>query len=281
MDNCALKLATYFKNTRIYTQFEKIRLTRSFLSVKKLYLCTHFIKTDWNNKIKIMAKQNVKKEDVLIDVAEVTHEAQHWFDKYKKPILIGAGALVVIVAGWFYYQSSVASNQKKAVAAIWQAEQMFEKDSFALALNNPGGGFEGFQGIASKYSGTPAGNIAKYYAGICYLNLGKFDEAIQSLESFSPTGEVTPTMKYGALADAYSEKKDMAKALKLYKEASEAGGIDDLKALYLKRYAMLSEVQNDINLALEAYKQIKDKFPLTNEGRDIEKYIARAEAKIK
>lgn len=225
-----------------------------------------------------MAKQNVKNEDVLIDVAEVTHEAQSWFDKYKKPFLIGLGALVVVVGGYTWYKSNQATNQKKAVAAMWHAEQLFEKDSFALALNNPGGGFEGFQSIASKYSGTPAGNLAKYYAGICYLNLGKFDEAIKELESFSPDGAVTPIMRAGALADAYSEKKDFAKALKLYKEAANSGGIDELKALYLKRFAMLSEVQNDASSALDAYKEIKEKYALTAEARDIDKYIARAEA---
>jgi tetratricopeptide (TPR) repeat protein len=225
-----------------------------------------------------MAKQNVKNEDVLIDVAEVTHEAQNWFETYKKPLLIGVGALAVLIGGWYWYQSNVAANQKKAVVAMYHAEQMFERDSFASALNNPGGGFEGFQGITSKYSGTPAGNLAHYYSGVCYLNLGKFDEAIKSLENFSPTGEVTPTMKAGALADAYSEKKDFAKALKLYKEAANSGGIDDLKAMYLKRYGMLSEVQNDMGSALDAYKEIKEKYALTTEARDIEKYIARAEA---
>ena len=66
--------------------------------------------------------------------------------------------------------------------------------------------------------------------------------------------------------------------MKLYKEAANSGGIDDLKALYLKRYAMLSEVQNDMGSALDAYKEIKEKYALTSEARDIEKYIARAEA---
>jgi predicted negative regulator of RcsB-dependent stress response len=225
-----------------------------------------------------MAKQNVNKEDVLIDVAEVTHEAQSWFEKNQKLLLGGIGALVVLVGGWYWFQSNKATNQKKAVAAMWHAEQMFEKDSFALALNNPGGGFEGFQGIASKYSGTPSGNLAKYYAGVCYLNLGKFDEAIKELESFSPDGTITPTMKAGVLGDAYSEKKDFSKALKLYREASNAGGVDELKAMYLKRYAMLSEVQNDGSSALEAYKELKEKFAMTSEARDIDKYIARAEA---
>lgn len=231
-----------------------------------------------------MAKQNIQKvskEEVLVDIAEVTKETQHWLEVYKKPIMYGAIGLVVLIGGWFAWKSYSESNQKKAVQAMWKAEQLFERDSFAVALNNPGGGYEGFLDIISKYGSTSAGNISRYYAGVCYLNLGKFDEAIKQLDDFSPSGEVTPTMKFGALADAYSEKQDFAKALKLYKEAAASGGIEDMKAMYLKRYAMLSEKQGDAASALEAYKEIKDKYAQTSDARDIEKYIARAESKKK
>ena len=233
-----------------------------------------------------MAKQSIKaakgtKEEVLIDVAEVTHEAQHWFETYKKPLLYGAIALVAIIGGSLAWKAYQGGNQVKAVQAMWKAEQMFELDSFAVALNNPGGGYEGFTGIISKYGSTPAGNMAKYYAGICYLQLGKFDEAVKHLDDFSPSGTISPTMKYGALADAYSEKQDFAKALKYYKEAASEGGVEDLKALYLKRYAMLREKQGDAASAASAYKEIKEKYPTTTEGRDIDKFIARAEAKKK
>lgn len=231
-----------------------------------------------------MAKQKfqkVSKDEVLVDIAEVTKDTQHWLELYKKPIMYGAIALVVAVAGWYAWSSYVDSNQKKAVQAMWKAEQMFKQDSFAVALNNPGGGYEGFLDIAKKYSSTPAGNIAKYYAGVCYLQLGKFDEAISYLDDCSPKGEVLPTMKYGALADAYSEKQDFNKALKYYKEAASSGGIDDMKAFYLKRYGMLSEKQGDVSSALSAYKEIKEKFGATTDARDIDKFIARAESNKK
>jgi tetratricopeptide (TPR) repeat protein len=228
-----------------------------------------------------MAKQKVNKEEVLVDVVEVTKDAQTWFERNGKMLMYLGIALVAIIAGNIAWKSYIAGQQKKAVSAMWRAEQMFERDSFALALNNPGGGFEGFQGIINKYGRTPAGNLARYYAGLCYLNLGKFDEAIKYLDEYSPADNITPTTKYGALGDAYSEKKDFAKALKNYKEAAHSGVVKDMKAIYLKRYGMLSENQNDINGALEAYNELKNDYSLTPEGRDIEKFIIRAESKKK
>jgi tetratricopeptide (TPR) repeat protein len=235
-----------------------------------------------------MAKQNIStapkgkkaEEEVLINVAEVTNEAQHWIEEYKKPLMYGVIALAVILAASYAYKTYQGGNQTKAIQAMWKAEQLFERDSFATALNNPEGG-EGFLSVISKYGRTPAGNMAKYYAGVSYLHLGKFDEAIKQLEDFSPSGTVSPTMKYGALADAYSEKQAFDKALKLYKEAATSGGVEDLKALYLKRYALLSEKQGDASSALSAYMEIKEKYSNTADGRDIDKFIARAEAKKK
>ena len=230
-----------------------------------------------------MAKQVVTrrstKEDVLIDVAQVSEKTTHWFEVYKKPLLyagIGLLAIIVGTVAWNYVQ---AGNQKKAIAAMWRAERMFEQDSFNLALTNPGGGYDGFLDIARKYGSTTTGNLAHYYAGVCYLQTGKFDEAIQELEKYSPKGDLLGASKAGALGDAYSEKKDFAKAMKFYKEAGSVGVSDDIKSLYLKRYGMLCQIQNKNAEALEAFKEIKDKYPLTLEGREIEKYIAAVEMK--
>ncbi len=227
-----------------------------------------------------MAKQNVQKEEVLIDVAETTHKVEDFFTRFRKPLLFGLAAIAAAIGGYFYLQSSKQANQKKALAAMWQAERQFEQDSLTKAIGGDGT-MQGFQSIISKYGNAPVANAAQLYTGISYLNLGKFDEAIKALEDFSASGEVAPTMKYGLLGDAYSEKKDFSKALKNYKKASEMGALDDLKAYYLKKFAQLSEIQGDASAALSAYEDIKRNYGLTAEGREIDKFIARAAAKKK
>jgi tetratricopeptide (TPR) repeat protein len=160
---------------------------------------------------------------------------------------------------------------------MWQAELQFKRDSFRLALDNPGGGYDGFLALIDKYGGTDAGNLAKYYAGISYLQLGEFDNAIQYLEDFDAKGSVLPAMKFGALGDAYSEKKDFGKALELYEKAADATENAVVAPIYLKKLGMLNELQGNKDAARKAYERIKKDFPnqASTDWREIDKYIYR------
>jgi tetratricopeptide (TPR) repeat protein len=66
--------------------------------------------------------------------------------------------------------------------------------------------------VINNYGGTKAANLAKYYAGLSYLKLGDFNNAVKYLKDFSTDAKQIQLMAYGALGDAYSElnKKDEA-----------------------------------------------------------------------
>lgn len=227
-----------------------------------------------------MAKRKVSPTAEELVVQEVSAApAQPIWDKYPNLIPYILGAIAVAVGGWWLYKSMiVAPKQKEAVAAMWHAQQQFDRDSFKLALENPGGGFDGFISLADKFSGTPAGNSASYYAGICYLQMGDFDNAIKYLEDYSPEGDLLPAMKYGALGDCYSEKEDYGKALDFYEKAADATKNDLLATYYLKKLGMLNEYQGNKEAAVKAYERIRRDFPnqSSQDWREIEKYIYRA-----
>ncbi|MCC7504490.1 MAG: tetratricopeptide repeat protein [Saprospiraceae bacterium] len=225
-----------------------------------------------------MAKRKVDQTEIIEEIQEVQAPSQPFWEKYQNYLVYAIGAIAVLAAAWWGYKSLVvAPKQQEAVTAMWQAQRQFESDSFNLALNNPGGGADGFLTIVDKYSGTPAGNLAKYYAGICYLNMGDFDNAQKYMEEFSPEGDLLPTLKKGLLGDIASEKKDFGKALDLYESASNTGNSDLLKAYYCKKLAMLNEFQGNKEAALKAYKRYKTEFPNqnSNEWQQVDKYIYR------
>jgi len=220
-----------------------------------------------------------KSEDSLLDLTQARVQATTFFERNQKVILSVLIGLVVIVGGWFGYNNLIKEpKEQKAMSQMWKAQMQFEQDSLVAALENPGGGYLGFNQIAKDYSGTKAGNLANFYAGVAYLNLGNFDEAQKHIEAFHPTGTIGPNMKYGVLGDVYSELNQMDKAIENYRKASAASDNELLTPYYLKKEALLLESQNQMPKALEIYRKIKSKYPNSNEALSIEKYIARAEA---
>jgi len=222
-----------------------------------------------------------KSEEALLDLSEAKLKATSFFEENQKIILGVLVGLVVVVGGWFAYSNLVKEpKEQKAMSQLWKAQMQFEQDSFVMALENPGGGYLGFLQIAKDYSGTKAGNLAKFYAGVSYLNLGNFDEALKFINDFHPAGALGPNMKHGVLGDVYSELNQMDKAIENYHKAAATEN-DLLTPYYLKKEALLLESQNQVAKALEIYKKIKSKYPNSNEALSIEKYIARAEATTK
>lgn len=215
-------------------------------------------------------------DETLVDLVEVRKQASNFFEQYQKPIIGGLAAIVLLVGGWLAYKHLYkAPIQQEASEQIWQAQMLFEKDSFQSALTNPGGGYDGFLAIADKYSGSDAGNLANYYAGVCYMNLAQYDNAIKFLDAFSPSGDFTPALKSGLLGDAYAEKKDFEKALSMYDKAASSSENEILAPFYLKKVAMLNEKLNKPEAANKAYTKIKEDYPTSTEARTVDKYIVR------
>lgn len=228
----------------------------------------------------IKRKKVQKKEETLIDLAQAKTRATSYYEENQKLIAGILGALVLIVGGWFVYKNFISQpKEDKAMAQMWMAQVQFEQDSFQMALENPGGGYLGLNQIINDFKGTKAANLAHYYAGVSYLNLGNFEQALDHLTKFKADGLIGPVMKYGTMGDAYSELNQMDKAMEFYKKAADASENELLTPYYLKKLALLHETQNDTEKALEIYKRIKSKYPNSNEALSIDKYIARAEAR--
>ena len=225
-----------------------------------------------------MARRRKQKqaEDTLVDLVEVKGQASSFLEENQMKILGVLAGLAILIGGYIFYTQFVkAPKEKEAKESLLQAQTQFERDSFALALTNPGGGFSGFLDIIDNYGGTKAANTANYYAGISYLHLGQYDAAIDHLGTFSAGGTIAAYTKYGAIGDAYSEKNDFSNAIANYKKAAAAGSNEVLASYYLKKLGLLYEKQGQTAEAKAAFEKIRDQYPASQEGADIEKYITR------
>ena len=210
------------------------------------------------------------------DTAKIVYQAQDFWEKYSKPIIIAGLAIIVIVGGWFIYKKFISGPQEdKANEAIWKAQQYFEKDSLNLALNGDGRN-PGFDKVAKSYSGTKAGNLAKYYAGLCNLKLSNPTKAVEYLKDFTTDSKEMQTLAYARLGDAYSELNKNNDAINFYDKAGHGFPDDEgNSAEALFRAGMLSEIAGKNDDAIKYYKEIKEKYPRTTPGSKIDEYLAR------
>ncbi len=223
-------------------------------------------------------KKEAKPLENLKEVEHALTSAEQFFEDHSKTITIifGVGiviALILLLTHRFY----LAPREAKAQDQMWVAQQYFAKDSFNLAVNGDGN-YPGFLDIIDDYGHTKAGKLARYYTGISYLRLGKYKDAIQYLEAFKTDDLLLGPVKIGATGDAYDELGEKDKAVKLYTEAAELNSNAFTSPIYYLKAGLVYESMGDKEKALAMYQVIKDKYAESEEGRTIDKYIARLTA---
>src|ERR1700743_3776670 len=203
-------------------------------------------------------------------------ELEQFWSRYGKQLSYALVAIVVVVGGFFAYRNLVAApKEKQATEAMFRAEEYYRLDSARLALNGDNIN-AGFLKILSKYSGTKAANLASFYAGSCYLKLGDYGNAVKYLKDFSSPVKQLQERSYGLLGDAYSEQNKKEEAAQQYKKAGTYFEKDELfSPEYLFRSGYLYESMGKTQDAIAMYQLIKDKYPTSQRGADIDKYLAR------
>jgi len=206
----------------------------------------------------------------------VVDSARDFWGKNNKVITYALAGLVVIVGGYFAYTKFYkAPAEAKAAEAIWKAEDYYRLDSFKLALEGDGQN-GGFLKAIKNNSGTKAGNLAQFYAGSCYMQLGDFNNAIKYLKDFSTNQVEMEVRATGLLGDAYSELGKKEEAIGYYKKAGTLFDKDDINSPeYLFRAAMLNQELGKNKDAIELLHQIKDKYPSSQRAFEVDKYLGK------
>jgi TolA-binding protein len=223
--------------------------------------------------------KKISKVDNLTEVESALTRTEQFLEKNQKIISIVIGSVVVIVGAYlaltkFHFEP----QNKESQELMFVAQNYFEKDSFNLALNGDGANL-GFLDIIDDFGSTDAANLSKYYAGISYLHMGQYDEAIEYLKKFNTDDAILGPIAVGAQGDAQLELGKTEKAIDLYTKAYKMNENELTAPIYMMKAAELLESNSKETEALKIYETIKEKYPETNEGRNIDKYIARVKVK--
>ena len=226
-----------------------------------------------------------KKHQEVLDVNETLNKSEAFFIKNKKAILAAVIIIAAIVLGIFAYKAYSGPREEKASTALARGQEFFEQEQFDKALNGDGANYGGFVKIASDYSSTDAGNLANLYAGLCYANLGKWEEAVKYLDKFKTSGDamVSPAA-VAALGNAYAHVNQIDKAVNTLLKAADMadkkgdeGVNNSIAPTFRLQAAILLESQDKKEEALKIYQGIKEKYVNSAlvQSQEIDKYISR------
>jgi tetratricopeptide (TPR) repeat protein len=228
-----------------------------------------------------MAK-NKKDENpsTISSVEETLSRTEQYLEENYKTLLIALGVIVILVGLGWLSKLYLGKKNDEAQSQMFQAEKYLEMDSLKLALNGDGN-YLGFLEIAKDYKFTKSGNLAKYCAGICYLHMGNFNEAIDFLNKYSKKDKVIGSLAIGATGDAYVELGNLDKGVSKYVEAADFAKNSFNTPLFLMKAAEIYELNGKFSEALKLYQRIENQYPESTEGTTIAKYIARVKLLIK
>ena len=224
-----------------------------------------------------MAK-NVEKEQEQA-VAEAVSKTEAFFEQNGKKVLLALVVIAALVAGGYAYKALVLDrNAERASELIVEAQERFgvENPDFALALNGDEQG-AGFLDVIEQYGSTAAGNLAKHYAGVCYLRLGDLENAAKYLAQYSEVdglpGAILNAQNLGLRGDVAVENGDYEGAIALYKKAVAASDNELTAPLFLYKQIVAYVALGNKEEAQKCLDALTTKYPTAAEVRFAEELL--------
>jgi len=239
-----------------------------------------------NKKAETAKQTESTTEEVFSSLDTTAGRAEGWVSKNQQIILSTILGIVVIVLGYLAYRNfMVLPKSEEANNEMFQAQKYLDqgladesqKDSlFNLALNG-GEGKYGFLDIIENYSGTDAANLSEYHAGMIYLQLKKFELAIDHLEDFNSVDPVLQSLALGGIGDAFSELDQQKDALDYYKKALNFSDNSLTKPRFLRKAGLVALDLGSLQLASEYFTELKDEFKDSPEAKHVDALLGMAQ----
>ena len=224
--------------------------------------------------------------EVFNTLDEGASKTEEWVVKNQKYIFVVIGVVAAVVLGYLGYNKFIQEpKEAEAMNDMFQAQQYFEQavngtesDSLYVLSLNGGEGQFGMLDIIKNHGGTDAGNLANYYAGVSYLNLKDYQNAITYLSDFSGEGTALGAISQGAIGDAFAQLNQNGEALEYYEKAVKSEENEFTTPMYLFKAGVTAMELSDNGKALTYFNRIKEDFPNSTEAATIDAFIGKAEA---
>jgi tetratricopeptide (TPR) repeat protein len=222
-----------------------------------------------------MATKPAEQKD--LDIGQVYTRTELFLENNKKAVTIGVVGLLVVVGSALGWKSWVNSKQQEAMQNIWKAQYYFEIDSLDKAMNGDDAGNLGFIDLAQQYSSTPAGKLAHFYLGTCYMQKGEYESAIEEYKKADVDDDVLRVMAVGNTGDALVELGKMDEAAEYFEKAANMVTNDFTTPMYLMKAGIVHQQAGNWKAAAKAFGRVVREFPESQDVNQAKKYLGYAE----
>lgn len=226
--------------------------------------------------------------EVFNTLDESASKTEEWVVKNQKYIFVIVGLVALVILAKIGYDNLIAEPKAEdAMNEMAVAQGYFDEalnstvqDSlFTLSLEG-GDGKYGMLDIIEEYGSTPAGNLANYYAGVAYLNMKKYDEAIKYLSDFKSDDLMLNPIAKGGIGDAFVQLNQPKEGLEYYEKAIKANTNNFTTPLYLKKAAIVAMTLGENEKALDYLNRIKLEFSKSDQAKDIDVLVGKASSSL-
>lgn len=223
--------------------------------------------------------------EVFNTLDETASKSEQWIEKNSKVLFSALVSIVVIFLAFLGYNKYITEpNELEASNELAFPRKYFDEAATAgsgidsllnLGLEGADGRY-GFLDIAESFKGTDAGNLANYYAGVSYLQLKDYENAIAYLSKFDSDDEMLGPVSLGAIGDAFSDIDQQKDALEYYEKAANKRNNEFTTPLFLYKAGQTAMLLEDYSKAEELFTKIKKSYSKSDQGKDVEKFINAA-----
>jgi predicted negative regulator of RcsB-dependent stress response len=229
--------------------------------------------TDKHKSKKQLENEGKEAVEIFQDLDQTALKTEMFIEKYAKQIGIIFGAILLGVLGFFAYQQFVANPKNEEATLSYLASQKnLSEGKLEDAFGGKSAANPGFKGTYDQFSGTSAGQLAAYNAGLLKFKEGKYQEAYDLLDKFSSDNKILMALKYGAMGDALANQNKNDDALAMLDKATSAS--DDLyTSYYFTRKAGILALALKKNDAAKKYFSVIDEKYQDYDGGSSDAYI--------
>ena len=230
--------------------------------------------------------ENSTTAEVFDALDETASKTEDFVAANQKYIFIIIGVVAALVLSYLAYTKFVQEPANaEGMNEMYHAQKQFNdavdgisSDSlFTVALNGSEGKY-GMLDIIKEYSGTPASNLANYYAGMAYLNLKDYKNAITHLDKFESEDQAAGPMAKGSIGDAFIQLEQPEQALKYYLQAAKMRTNELTAPTYFYKAGITALNLGKASEALGYFNTIKDTYPNAPEASSVDVFIGKAQA---